>query len=289
METGNRTNKMMCSFEKYVSVPREKKAKWTLFSGRNTQCCSSSAWALDQHWRKTNERIQVGHQSYNSGLHVESKWHLGSSRNSLVLWCLDQVIVFCSGLVINWLHDLKKGFFFWFSMSDGPSDHSHVCFVRLDLNSVIQLKYLAVAEALGVSKWYVTGQIIRRNTFSDKSRAEHCLFMSSLCKVMKTKSVGLAGVTTEHNNWSSWWIDFAVLNWVSLWPYKYAVKFSYDETFRSCFDESWEGSSQPISEPFPWVSSSPAGLVSQLLAESRIYIHTVWLQMPLENMPQIHA
>lgn len=162
MEAGNRTNKMMCSFEKYVSVPREKKAKWTLFSGRNTRCCSSSAWAPDQHWRKTNkERIQVGHQSYNSGLHVESKRHLGSSRNSLFLWCLDQVIVFCSGLVIDWLHDFKKGFFFWFSMSDGPSDHSHICFVRLDLNSVIQLKYLAVAEALGVSKWYVTGQIIR--------------------------------------------------------------------------------------------------------------------------------
>ncbi|OPJ78173.1 hypothetical protein AV530_015148 [Patagioenas fasciata monilis] len=41
-------------------------------------------------------------------------------------------------------------------VSDGPSDHSHVCFVRLDLNSAIRLKYLTVAEALGVSKCIVT-------------------------------------------------------------------------------------------------------------------------------------
>lgn len=126
-----------------------------------------------------------------------------------------------------------------------------------------------------------------RNTFPDKDGARHCLFMSSLCKVMRTKSVGLAGVTTESDNWCSWWTAFAVLNQVFLWPYKYAVKFSYDETFRSFFNKSWERSSQPISEPFPWVPGSQAGLVSQLLAESRIYIHTIWFQMPLENMPQI--
>lgn len=85
-------------------------------------------------------------------------------------------------------------------MSDGPPDHSHACFVRLDLNPAVLLKYPTVAEALYVSKWYVTGQIIRRNTFSDKSGAGHRLFTSSVCKVMKTKSVGLAGVKTERNN-----------------------------------------------------------------------------------------
>jgi len=38
---------------------------------------------------------------------------------------------------------------------------------------------------------------MKRKPFSDEDGARHSLFTSLLCKMMKTKSAGLAGVTAE--------------------------------------------------------------------------------------------
>lgn len=136
----------------------------------------------------------------------------------------------------------------------------------------------------------INEQRIERNSFSKEDGAGHCLCMSSLCIVSDESPVRWVswsysghGELMQRVNW------FCSFNPESLWPCKYAGKFSHDETFRSCFDRSWEGSSQPISKPFPRVPSRQAGLVSQLLAESRIYILTAWFWMPLENIPQTDA
>lgn len=114
--------------------------------------------------------------------------------------------------------------------------------------------------------------------FCKEDGAGQCLFMCSLCRVMKTLSARLAGVTVGMENWCSGWIDFAVLTQGSLWPHKYAGEFSYDETFRSCFDKSWEGSLSANFQALPLSPQKPGRFSLSIISwKQNIHSHCLIL------------
>lgn len=122
-------------------LPREGRAKWTLFRGWNMWCGSSSASVPGRHREKANkEGMPAGQQSYNSGLHLEANWDLGLCLAAgRTAWFCDVDWVFST--LGYWWQFLKKGFFFWLyqpgslgTVMANPADLS--CPVLLGLNPI---------------------------------------------------------------------------------------------------------------------------------------------------------